>query len=221
MFKKIFKKRAIEPGGLIGSTMEQERLKGRMSSTISEIRADRNRWFIVAVAAIAMAAFCANGWHVADKRFAENVRVAYVKLSPNGTTAVEIADDEKPVNFFEANLEARLAEYVERRYSKRKESILTDYGFARLMMQPDLQQDFMERERAADVATALIDCKDCKRIIMHYREQQMVDKDPLPIRVRSSSIRRLCLPRNKPAILKTRLWVAPTRLSRCCGPSAR
>jgi len=180
MFKNILKRRTIQSGGLVGAPLEQERLLGRMSATIAEIRADRNRWFLVAVAAIGAAGLCAAGWHRADKRFAENVRVAYVKLSPNGTTTVEYSEEEKPVNFFVANLESKIADYVERRFSKRKETILTDYGFVRLMMEPDLQKDFMENTKAADVATALINCKDCKRITMHYREQQLIDKDPMP-----------------------------------------
>lgn len=168
------------PGGLIPTTEKDALKKQRHTASIATAKANENRWFYVAISAIAMTCITSMGWHAADKRFAENVRVAYVKLSPNGTYVVDYADEEKPVDWFTATVESKLSEFAEKRYSKRRDTITTDFGFANLMMSPEMRADFLENQQAAKVAAELVDCRQCAQVTNKIREVQSIDKDLVP-----------------------------------------
>ncbi|RZI40359.1 hypothetical protein EGT07_23745 [Herbaspirillum sp. HC18] len=176
----MLKKRAQAPGGLVPRSVHEELVKGRRAATSAYLRVDRNKWFYTTITVTVVALFLALGWLKAERRFAENVRVAWVKLSPDGTYAVEYADEEKPIQYFESTVESKLTEFIEKRYSKRKETITTDYGFAKLMMSPQLQTDFMDNFKAPTVAAEHAKCEGCDQTQMKVRELQAIDKDLAP-----------------------------------------
>jgi type IV secretory pathway component VirB8 len=176
----MLKKRAQAPGGLIPERLHQELVKSRYAASTAALRADRNKWFYVTVAISLVTLFCAMGWFKAEKRFAENVRVAWVKLSPNGTSEVQYTDEEKPVQYFEATVESKLIEFAEKRFSKRKETISSDFGFAKLMMSPQMQMDFMTAFKAPNVAAEHLKCEGCDQLEVKVREIQAIDKDLAP-----------------------------------------
>jgi hypothetical protein len=175
----LFRRKTV-PGALVPEDEKEVLKKSRLTKSIATSRANENRWFYVALASTAVACLTSFGWHQADKRFAENVRVAYVKLAPNGTYFVDYSDDKNPVEFYKATVESKLAEWVEKRYSKRKSTITTDYGFAHLMMSTELQNDFMVNEQAAKVAAEVVACGNCSEKDMKIREVQSIDKDLVP-----------------------------------------
>lgn len=166
-------------GGLIPSDIKKDLVKDRHLKNISFLSANGNKWFYIALLSIVANIGQQIGWHRADKRFAENVQVAWVKMQPNGVTDIEIADKEKPVDFFMNTVESKLSEWTEKRFSKRKATIKTDYGFARLMMSPELQTDFMDNYKAAEVAAKLMACAECQEVETKVREVQMLDKDKI------------------------------------------
>lgn len=176
----MLSRRKTVPGGLIPQDEKETLKKARFTKSIANARASENRWFYVALTSLAVAFVASYGWHQADKRFAENVRVAYVKLAPNGTYFVDYTDENKPVEFYKATVESKLAEWVEKRYSKRKSTITTDYGFAHLMMSTELQNDFMVNEQAAKVAAEVVACGNCSEKEMKIRDVQSIDKDLVP-----------------------------------------
>jgi hypothetical protein len=173
----MFNRRKTVPGALIPQDEKEVLQKARYTKSISNSRANENRWFYMSLASLAVACVTSFGWHQADKRFAENVRVAYVKLAPNGTSFVEYEEDGKPVDFYKATVDSKLAEWVEKRYSKRRSTITTDYGFAHLMMSTELQNDFMVNEQAAKVAAEVVACANCTEKEMKIRDVQSIDKD--------------------------------------------
>lgn len=174
------KPRPAEPGGLMPAELQQQAKRLRATKTLANAKADGNRWFYVALLAMILCIVMAIGWHAADKRFAENVRVAWVKLSPSGTYVVEYADEDKPIDYFTATVESKLSEYVEKRFSKRRETISTDYGFASIMQEPQLNTHFLENEKAAEVAAEVVDCQACPSIVSKVRTVQSIDKDLAP-----------------------------------------
>lgn len=176
----LLKRRETEPGGLLPEVAQPNAKERRHAKSVSNAKADANRWFYVAVCSMLMTCVVGAGWYKADKRFAENVRVAWVKLSPNGTYVVEYADEEKPVDYFTATVESKLAEYAEKRFSKRRETISTDYGFANLMQESELSVHFMENEKAAAVAAEVVDCQNCPQTHNKIRTIQSIDKDLAP-----------------------------------------
>lgn len=166
-------------GGLIPNDQQKKLISTRHAKTLAAITTDRNKWFYITILVVLLSIGQQIGWHVADKRFAENVRVAWVKMYPNGHSDVEIVEDEKPIDFFVNTVESKLAEFVEKRYSKLKETISTDYGFANLMMSPQMQTDFLDNYKAADVAQKFITCAECNQEKTKVREIQMLAKDKI------------------------------------------
>jgi hypothetical protein len=176
----MLKKRNVTPGALIDEAAQSKAKRLRSAKTIGIIKASENRMFYLLLVSIFSTVLCVFGWLSADKRFAENVQVAWVKLSPNGTATVDYSDEEQPVQYFPATVNSKLMEWVEKRYSKRRETISTDYGFAKLMMSPSMQADFMENEKAATVAAEFESCKECEQVNAKIRSLQPIDKDPVP-----------------------------------------
>lgn len=166
-------------GGLIPTKQQEKLLNERHTKSMTNIKTDRNKWFYITVVVSLLSIGQQIGWHVADKRFAENVRVAWVKMYPNGHSDVEIVDEEKPVDFFINTVESKLTEFVEKRYSKLKATIATDYGFANLMMSPQMQTDFLDNYKAVEVSDKFINCVECNEIRTKVREIQILAKDKI------------------------------------------
>ena len=112
------------------------------------------------------------GWHQADERFANNVRVAWVKLQPNGQTQVEYWDDATtPNRFFEAALNASIMNYVEHRHRQIRETISADYGYVLPFMGDELATQFLAKDgfNAVKVAAECEGNPACPRIEVTVR----------------------------------------------------
>lgn len=144
------------PAALIAKVRAQSRLDQLASVTV-----DRARWFLAFLMLGGVTLFSALGWYVADARYAENVRVAWVKLDPSGAYTVEFADQVRPVEFFQATLESKISEFVERRYRKNSATIGVDYRFVGFFLSPKLAKQFLGTDdyNAARVAAQFAECK--------------------------------------------------------------
>lgn len=111
------------------------------------LAADRNRWFYVSVGLLVLCLLLGLQTMQANKRFAENVRVAWVKMSPSGTWDIEFHDESRGADFYPATIDYMLAQFVERRYSKVRNSIKTDYGFSLQFMAPQMARTFIDSEQ--------------------------------------------------------------------------
>ncbi|WKB50510.1 VirB8/TrbF family protein [Eleftheria terrae] len=183
MEQHMQKARPIQPGGLMDQQEYQTGLKkGRYAATQAFLRASRNIGAIREFILLALLIFVTFAWYRADERFANNVRVAWVKLMPDGTTSVEYADESTKIDFFPATVESKLSEYVERRFSKLRKSIDADYGFANLLMSDKLSKEFTDPNgyNAAEVSARLANCDGCNETQVTVRNLQSIDKDPLP-----------------------------------------
>jgi hypothetical protein len=155
-------------------------LKSRMAKEASEIKVTRN-YLAIAIIGLILACFALiRGWQVAEKRFAENVRVSYVKLSPNGSYNVEYEDENKPVDFFKTTVDSKLSEFVEKRFSKRKNTITYDYGFSNLFLSPQLSNQFLNDYKAAKVAAEHLSCVNCSDEVFEVRNLQGLAADVIP-----------------------------------------
>jgi len=111
------------------------------------LAADRNRWFFVSVGLLALCLLLGVEVIRANVRFANNVQVAWVKMSPNGTWDIDFFDEGRGPEFFESTIDYMLSQFVERRYSKIRLSIKNDYGYALQFMASPLAQAFMASEQ--------------------------------------------------------------------------
>jgi hypothetical protein len=170
--------RHAEDGLVPESVIAKVRAQGRFDS-MAAVTADRARWFAAFLVLGAVTLFSAFGWYVSDRRFAENVRVAWVKLDPSGAYTVDFADDVRTGEFFMATLESKLTELVEKRYRKNVATIAADYRFVGFFLSPRLGRQFLSPEEfnAARVAAELNGCKsncierDAKVRVVQHRTQ--------------------------------------------------
>jgi hypothetical protein len=155
---------AAVPVGEEGFVTEAVIAKVRAQSRFDLLAAtsvDRARWFAAFLVLGAITLFSGFGWHIANQRFAENVRVAWVKLDPSGAYTVNFADEERPAEFFLTTLESKLSEFVEKRYRRSMATILADYRFVGYFLSQPLVTQFLSHQdfNAPKVAAELIACK--------------------------------------------------------------
>jgi hypothetical protein len=158
---------------------------------MAAVTADRARWFMAFMMLGCLTMLAAFGWYAADARFANNVRVAWVKLDPSGAYTVEFADQVRPAEFFQATLESKLSEFVQKRYRKSAATISNDYMFVGYFLSPQLAAQFLGKEdyNAARVAAELIECKRrCLEREVKVRVVQHRTRTPLRIPERSDSV---------------------------------
>jgi hypothetical protein len=99
------------------------------------------------------------GWHAADERFANNVKIAWVKLEPGGPSQVDIDPSGGDQNrWYESGINASLINYVEHRFRKRRQTISADYGFALLFLGGSERTAFLDGYNAAKVAADFEHC---------------------------------------------------------------
>lgn len=147
--------------GMVPETViEKLRAQSRFDH-LAAVTVDRARWFVAFLLLGGITMFSALGWYVADQRFSDNVRVAWVKLDPSGAYTVEFADETRPVEFFQTTLESKLSEFVEKRYRKVAATITADYRFVGYFLSPKLSTQFLSQEdfNAPRVAAELTGCK--------------------------------------------------------------
>ena len=143
------------------------------------LSADKNRWFIatlllsvVAIMAMALA-------YSASKRADTNIKVAWVKMYPNGTWDVEFQDENRAPQFFQATIDYLIRQWVERRYSQIPYSIKNDYGYVYNFMSPKLRKEFISPRQfnAPQKAAELTACSACNHIEFKVRTIDHYDSD--------------------------------------------
>lgn len=138
---------------------------------------------LAAVAALAML-----GWMRANTDLVREARLTYVKLSPDGTWQID-QDMTQEVEYFETTLRNLLYDWVERRYSKRTQTIRSDWGIANSMYSPALQNWFQGDFQALTVADKHAACPGCAQVSVKVRSHQHID--PLPKHVGTAPTREI------------------------------
>lgn len=179
----IFMSSLGEEGLVPESVITKVRSQGRFDM-LASVTVDRARWFAAFLMLGAITLFSAFGWYVADGRFSNNVRVAWVKLDPSGAYTVDFADSVRPVEFFQSTLESKLTELVEKRYRRIVTTIVADYRFIGFFLSPQLVGRFLSADdyNAPRVAAELAACKgNCLEREVRVRVVQHRTQTPLAI----------------------------------------
>ncbi|MGE5515987.1 MAG: hypothetical protein ACM31D_09205 [Bacteroidota bacterium] len=159
-----------DDGRFIESTWQDSLAAKRSQSELVRAQANTHFWRLATLLALGVAVLAVLGWRQADDRFANNVRIAWVKLSPDGASQVQYFEDGGAGNrFFQATVNASLINYVEHRYRRRKETISADYGFALNFMGEPVRSQFLGEFNAPKVAAALESCPSCDQIDIAVR----------------------------------------------------
>lgn len=127
----------------------------RSRQELARARTIQNALIVVTILALFVMALAMLFWMRAEARFAQNVRVAFVKMAPNGSTQVEYYEDGADANrWYQATINKSLMDYVEHRYQEKHGTISYDWGFAMQFMSDELQKQFVNNFNAAKVAAA-------------------------------------------------------------------
>lgn len=173
-----------EDGLVPESVISKLRSQGRFDM-LATVTVDRARWFAAFMMLGAITLFSSFGWYVADGRFSENVRVAWVKLDPSGAYTIDYADSARPIEFFQTTLESKLTELVEKRYRKTIATVVADYRFIGFFLSPQMVTKFLSAEdyNAPRVAAELAACKggNCTERDVRVRVVQHRTKTPMSI----------------------------------------
>lgn len=188
ILKKLINKRKLDNSELTPSEEENKAnalskkaqkytsaLKPKKETTV--LLVDRNRWFITTLLLAIILLVCVTGWYRAEERFANHVRVAFVKLDPSGSYSISFYDDNDKPTFFKNTINSLLTTYVERRFSKNPYTISADYGYVLNFMSAQLRNSFLQNYNAAKVAADFETCKTCQQIKVTVRAIQHEESD--------------------------------------------
>jgi hypothetical protein len=168
---------------IVLDSIEQKKIKGtpKLVKREASLTVDRNRWFIIVVILSLVAFVSIISAYKANTRADHNIKVAWVKMYPNGTWDIEFHGESRKPEFFQSTIDYLISQWVERRYSEIPHSIKNDYGYAYNFMSPKLKQEFISPtqfnapKKAADIAG----CSACNHIefkvrtdINHYDSDQ-------------------------------------------------
>ncbi len=129
--------------------------KTRSRQELARARTIQNALIVVTIIALLVMALAMMMWMRAESRFAQNVRVAFVKMAPNGSTQVEYYEDGADANrWYQATINKSLMDYVEHRYQEKHGTISYDWGYAMQFMSDPVQKQFVNGFNAAKVAAA-------------------------------------------------------------------
>ncbi len=146
--------------------------KLRPKQEVAVLLVDRNKWAIATLILAGCLLISLFALYQENERFANHVKIAFVKLDPSGTTNISLYDENSKPTYFMNTIYSLLSNYVERRYSKISYTINSDYGYVLNFMSPVLRNDFLINYKAAKVAADFTACKTCQQIRVTVRNIQ-------------------------------------------------
>ena len=149
----------------------QADLKQKRSQTELVRSQVMNRWLVGGIfLSLLIAVIAVYSAYVSNERFANNVRIAWVKLAPDGSHSVEFLEDGDAENrWFDATITSLLMDFTETRFSKKRASIEGDFGFAQYFYSEQMQMQFMTDFNAPKVAADFLACYACNEIEIKVR----------------------------------------------------
>jgi type IV secretory pathway component VirB8 len=151
---------------------------------------DRNRWFIVALVLAVLCLVLILNLVKAYGRLADNIQVQWVKVYQDGTWDVDVEGQDREPEYFQSTIDYLIREWVQRRYSKIRETIRFDYGHVQLFMSPQLRQAFIDTSgfNAAQKAADVMDCAGCDQVEIVVRDIDHYDRDDTSFETRLGNV---------------------------------
>jgi hypothetical protein len=114
-----------------------------------------------------------------SKRAADNIKVAWVKMYPNGTWDIEFYDEGRGPDFFQSTVDYILRLWVERRYSRLSRSVKEDFGYVNIFMSEKLKKAFVDPNgfHAVEKAAEIANCLGCEELKVKVRNIDHFDSD--------------------------------------------
>lgn len=167
-------------GSLIDDQIQQKITRNQPKIELAGVIVERNYWALTCIILSISLALSLIGFFVQTRNAQKNTKLMLVKLYPNGEYDVDRVTFNKVPNYFLTTLNSLISKYIERRYSKHKDSIIADYGFAYQFMSEPMRSQFIDEYKASDVATKFHECHECRQTdvevgpIQHYEDDVIV-----------------------------------------------
>jgi hypothetical protein len=170
---------------MIPNDLQIKLAKSRAQTELKRLVVARNAFMALSLFLGVIATAAVFGWMQANNRYANDVRVAWVKLLPSGEHEVEYIDDGGHRDrYLDRAVDASLQNYIQYRWRQRRATIERDYGAAFMFLNDKLGREFLDEFGAANVAAKLQECRDCNetdfeiRALDHDRIVAPVDGRP-------------------------------------------
>ena len=165
------KKKTDKESVVLDQTQQNQPAKPARIDAMAKLMSENIRSFLIIVLLCLLSLVSILFAWKESTRADNNIKVAWVKLMPNGTWDIEFHDEDRQPEFFQSTIDYILTQWVERRYSEIPHSIQSDYGYAYNFMSPKLRQEFISPKglnapaRAAEVSA----CSACKEVRFKVR----------------------------------------------------
>jgi len=138
--------KTVNADGLYHDEYTQQQLADKRSQReIAEARATINRLWIALFFVLAIALVEGVGWKSAVAKLYHDVRVAWVKMLPNGTSQVEFWDDGGSSNrLYQAPINKSLLDYIDCNWQRHHSTIDSDFGFVMFYKGDELRKAFID-----------------------------------------------------------------------------
>lgn len=115
------------------------------SELIAQLRAERNRWFILTVVSLVIVFLMVFFSWYAFSKAERNQEIIYVKLEPNGTWSVIDYQPDDGQLYFKTTIDASLERYAIDRYKVDPATIIDDWARAAVFMSPTMESYFLDK----------------------------------------------------------------------------
>lgn len=149
---------------MIDSTYQDQLARTRTVTALARSTRTRNALLLLVLLLAAAVAILAFAYVRVVDQYANNIRVAWVKLSPNGDGYAEYLDDGGQADrYFDKAVYASLTNYLTWRFRIEPKTVDTDYGNASTFLGPTEADKFLNEFKAAEKARTAVTCVSCPR----------------------------------------------------------
>lgn len=153
----------------------------RQANEVPALIVDRNKWMAFAFILLLLLVFAFVSYVQASARARNNTQVIYLKMYKDGHWDVDMAESNREVEFMPSVVDSILKTWIQRRFQEQAGSVRNDYGYANLLMSPQLAGAFMDpaQGNAIKKAAKIVDCAQCSpkqvfiRTLSHYDSENV------------------------------------------------
>jgi hypothetical protein len=141
------------------------------------LKAQGNMLILVCLLLVLLCAGLAFSAINSANRRADEVRVAFVKLHPNGSYNVSFYDSEQPFSLFQNTIDQLLRKAVVSRYKRDPATITNDHNYFALFLGTTELTKYLSEYRATQVVRDYLACTDCQLVHPMFRGLHHIDRN--------------------------------------------
>lgn len=176
----------------ISAAASKDQVADEVIATTGILGSERNRLYTFCMVLLMALVIITFKLISVSENNANNHKVAWVKMYGNGTWDVELHDNLEPTQVLQRTVDSILAQWVERRFSEKPETIRNDFGYASLFLSPEKRTEFVSADQfnAPQVAAEIMKCRGCRTLDYKVGPIDHFDRGPAYYTDKASEIYR-------------------------------